>query len=273
MVSFPSELTAPLEQTTQALAAYLPQLLGALALLAAGYLVARLVAGIFERVLRGVLHQVARAVGGRTTLGDRAVRQRTAAALAAVVFWSLSLVFVLAALRVLNVPVLDEALRAVTGYVPHLVAAIVVLGLGWIIGEAARAGVARSMAAAQVGHADVVGRIVQMLLVAVAVMAALEQLGMDATFLVVTVAAFVATTVGALGLAFGLGARDTVENLLAAHYLRRQVRPGDTVELGGVRGRVVEVEDTVLVLDSETGRTLVPAATASREIVRIAEDA
>ena len=43
-----------------------------------------------------------------------------AAALAAVVFWSLSLVFVLAALRVLNVPVLDEALRAVTGYVPHL---------------------------------------------------------------------------------------------------------------------------------------------------------
>ncbi len=76
-----------------------------------------------------------------------------------------------------------------------------------------------------------------------------------------------------LGLAFGLGARDTVENLLAAHYLRRQVRPGDTVELGGVRGRVVEVEDTVLVLDSETGRTLVPAATASREIVRIAEDA
>ena len=60
-------------------------------------------------------------------------------------------------------------------------------------------------------------------------------------------------------LAFGLGARTLVSNLIAAHHLRDVLEPGQEIRIGDWEGTVLEVAATAVILDTESGRVSVPA--------------
>ena len=61
-------------------------------------------------------------------------------------------------------------------------------------------------------------------------------------------------------LAFGLGARVMVQNLIAVRHLKQLISPGQIVEVGADRGRILEFSSTGLVLETAEGRKLIPAS-------------
>jgi len=58
-------------------------------------------------------------------------------------------------------------------------------------------------------------------------------------------------------LAFGLGARTAVTNIIAAHYLRQIYRVGHSVKVGDVHGKIVEITNTAVILECTDGRAVV----------------
>jgi len=88
---------------------------------------------------------------------------------------------------------------------------------------------------------------------------AIDQLGIEITFLVVVAAIVLGATLGAVGLAFGLGARESVSNLLACHYLAKWYRVGHVVRVGEHEGRIVEILPSAVVLQTGDGRLYLPA--------------
>ena len=60
-------------------------------------------------------------------------------------------------------------------------------------------------------------------------------------------------------LAFGLGARNLIANLIGAQYLRKHCRIGEQMQLGDIEGSIVEVTQTCVVLDTDYGRAVIPA--------------
>ena len=74
-------------------------------------------------------------------------------------------------------------------------------------------------------------------------------------------------------IAFGLGARDHVANLIAAHELRGKLEVGQRLTVAGAEGEVSELTSTSVVLISADGRVTIPAKAFSQEIVTVvAED-
>jgi hypothetical protein len=67
------------------------------------------------------------------------------------------------------------------------------------------------------------------------------------------------STFGGVALAFGLGARTAVSNIIGSHYMRQLVRVGQTVRLGAVQGEIEAITPTSIVLRSAEGRVIVPA--------------
>ncbi len=72
---------------------------------------------------------------------------------------------------------------------------------------------------------------------------------------------------GLLGgvLTFALGARTTVANILACHYLQKTYKLGHRVRVGGFQGEIVEITATTVVLEAEEGRVSVPASVFGEE--------
>ena len=87
----------------------------------------------------------------------------------------------------------------------------------------------------------------------------IKQIGINVDFitnvLVVTLGAFL----GGAALAFGMGARTLVANIIGGQHVRERCRVGEQMQLGGYEGKVVEVTQTSIILDTKLGRTVIPA--------------
>jgi small-conductance mechanosensitive channel len=65
----------------------------------------------------------------------------------------------------------------------------------------------------------------------------------------------------AFGLAFGLGTRDILRNILTGYYTRKFLAIGKNLEIAGQSGVVTAITATHTVLNSEGQKILIPNAT------------
>lgn len=251
--------------------AYLPNLIGAIVLTIVGWIVGRLLRAFVRRIAEGVLARIGR-LPGSSDLQRPVTSSTVIELLAGGVYWLVVLVFFLAAVHLLQLPFLRSVVAAMGAYLPHLVAAGVVVLVGYIAGGIARGAIARATRTSGVAYGDLLGRMVQTGIVIVTLVVALDELGIDNTFLIMASGIFLASTLGGAAVAFGLGARASVSNLLASHYVQRNFRPGHVVRIGSIEGRILEIGETSVVVETAEGRVHIPASLFSEQVSTLLTD-
>lgn len=245
--------------------AYLPNLIGAIVLTIVGWVVGRVLRAFVRRIADGVVTRLGR-LPGSSDLQRPETSSTIVELLAGSVYWLVLLVFFLAAIHLLKLPFLRSAVAAMGAYLPHAVAAGVMVLLGYFAGGVARGAIARATRTSGVAYGDLLGRMIQTGIVIVALVVALDELGIDNTFLVMASGIFLASTLGGAAIAFGLGARASVGNLLASHYVQRNFRPGHVVRIGSIQGRILEIGETSVVIETAEGRVHIPASLFSEQV-------
>ncbi len=249
---------------------YLPNILGALALVLIGWLVARLLRAIVSKIAKGILTTVSRQRLGSAKAVDAHTQQSrtwqtTPAIVGAIVYWTVFLIFIAAAVEFLGLRAVSNFVGLLTAYLPRVLAGILILLVGIWAGEFVRLLLSRAAAKAQLAWGDLLARFAQIMVVLVMAIIAVDELGIESMILTVTVATFFAATFGAAAIAFGLGARTSVSNILASRYVRKAYAVGDVVRVGDYEGKIIEMTDTAVMLDSEKGRVMVPAQLFNEE--------
>jgi len=247
-----------MSQLWEQVIAYLPQLFGALLLLIAGWLIARLVrAGMLRlgTTLNRILDRLL--VSGR--LRRVRVAESSLALVGRVMFWLIILIAITLASRTAELQLISSWLDGVVTFVPALLGGALIVLAGFLVSILARDLTAATLSSAGVTQAELIGRGVQATMLLLALIIGIQQIGVDVTVLVVLIAVAAAGALGGLSLAFGLGARTLVGNLIGARYMQQYVRPGQTARVGEIEGEVLELTPTGVVLATERGRTTVPA--------------
>ncbi|MFA9460151.1 mechanosensitive ion channel family protein [Thiohalorhabdus methylotrophus] len=245
--------------------AFLPELAGAVLLVVAGWLVARLLRAGTVRVAR-TLDRAMAVVSRRR--GKPAPTVSGAEVLGGAVFWAVILVFLTAATQVLALETFGIWLNRLLAYLPTLLTGGLILVAGFFISTLSRDLV---VATAPAGPAQSVlmGRAVQWAILLTALVLGADQIGVEITFLVILTGVVAAAVGGGLALAVSLGSVDLVRNLVGARHLQARLRIGDRVRMGGHEGRVLELTATGLVLDCPEGRVHLPARTFHEEAVTL----
>jgi len=257
-------LTASVMQVAETFFAFLPSVLGSLTLVVLGWLLARILRGVTRRAVTHVLERLARQRMARTSAIDSRMQQSQTyqsapAVVGAIVYFMVLIFFFAAAIEALGLPTISNVLSLVTAYLPRVLAAAMIVFIGLWAGDFVNTLMQRTSGLKNLGYAPLAGRAMQVLIGIVFLIIAVGQLGIDSTVLIITLAIIFASTFGAAALAFGLGARSTVGNIIAARYVKRGYRLGDTVRIGDLEGQVAEITDTAVMLDSTDGRLMVPA--------------
>ncbi len=235
---------------------YLPQIIGATVLMLLGWVAAALLRMITMRAARGVGWFLPRVLPGaaaarlRTTLQPRL--------LGALVFWLVILAAAGAAAQVLGLEIFASWLDAVFSRLPQLVLALLIVAAGVGLSHVTRAGVVRAAAAGGLENRALLGYSVQAIILAAAAAIALDVVGLDITFLVVLVAILLGAVSGGAALAFGLGSRVFVSNLLGVGAVQHRFKVNDAIRIGELEGRVVELDRHAVVLETADGLVAVP---------------
>lgn len=259
--TFSEALAGLLAQTV----AYLPRIALAVVVLVAGWLVAKLLRAASIRVVHG-LDRLWHRVVLRTGLEPLQRRHPPTHVVGELVFWLVLLFFLTGATQVLGLEVFTAWLGQVARYIPVLAAGLLIVLAGFVVSGLTRDIVAAAADSAGFGQSDLLGRLAQALILLTAVVVGADQVGIDVGFLSLVSGVGLGAVLGALALAFGLGARHHVANLLAARQARQLYRSGDTIRVGEVEGRVLELTATMLVLETRDGRAALPAARLAEEV-------
>jgi hypothetical protein len=253
-------------QVARQLLAFAPVIASAALLALAGWLLGRLARFVASRATAAVLTGLGARPSLRRAIVSSGVATQVPAVIGGFAYWLVLLFFVAAALETLGLPVVTGALNRVAYYLPNVLAGLVVIFAGIILGALVRGAVTRTAASAGVDFGTAVGSLAQGTVILVAIVVALEQVGIEAQVLIVIVAIVLGTTLAGAGLAFGLGARTAVSSIIASYYVAQAYRIGQLVRIGGIEGTIIQTTPTAVFLDTPQGRVLVPAKQFSEEV-------
>jgi small-conductance mechanosensitive channel len=263
-----SSWIAALRQAFQVLVerigARLPDLAGALVLLLAGWLLARAARAIMRRVLTGLLERI----HSRHPWLERVRRLHRwlPATLGAGAYWAVLLLFGLAAADTLGLASVGSVIASVVRYVPQVVAGVLVAFVGVAAAALAQEAVANAAEAAGLPYARGLGRAVQVAILLLAFVTAARQAGPATPFLLIALPVARAAVLGGAALAFGLGARTAVTNIIGAYHFSQIFEVGQRVRVAGFEGRIAEVTPTAVILDTAEGRVVAPAKLFSEQV-------
>lgn len=251
----------PLQTASRTIMSYVPQILGALALLLIGWIVALLLRKVTGKALRAAGVDVIAQRAGITTILERGgIRKRPSELLGWGIYWLILFSTLVATFNALGLEIASMLLHAIVLYIPRLLVALLLLGLGFFASRYIDTMVTAGATALDLPFPDIWGRAAQSLILFMAGIMVLSELGIATR--VVTLSFIVLLAVGGLSavMAFGLGTKEVAGQLAAGQCLRKLLQPGDVVQYGGYEGTVREVGYTHVSLAIEQGIVTIPNA-------------
>ena len=227
------------QQALDSFFGFLPNLLGFLVILVIGYIVARVVKGILIKVLEKA--GLDRALHSGQT-GEYVEKLSPGASpsrlVGSIAFWFLFLGAVSLAVSALKIAALTTFVSAIYGYLPNVIAAVIIFVVAGAIAGAVATLVTRTMGDTPTGK--LVASIVPVLIMAIAAFMILNQLQIAPAIVTITYAVLLGSLGLGMALAFGLGGRETAAQLVAGAYDKGQEQKGQVkrdLEVGKDRGR------------------------------------
>jgi hypothetical protein len=244
-----------------------PKVAVGILLLILGFVVAKLV----EVALRTMLVRVhfdsaIQKVGVDKALHRIGFRQSLSLSIPRLVYFLVIFLLVKTASDALGLIAISSAIGAFFSYLPNIIAALLLLILGSTVGQFAGQMVTQAAQSSGIDFAQPLGKLVSALIIFIVAMMAIGQLKID-TQMVRLVTAFVLGA-GALafGLAFGLGTREIVRNLIIGFYTRKIVVVGKRFEIAGQSGVLTAITATHVILDNEEQGLIVPNSILMEQI-------
>lgn len=220
MADVPSIIAEAFQDIATRVIGYIPKLAAVLVILIVGWLVAKLIKSVLVRFLKLVKLDVASEKAGMKEILDKGGISRTLSeVIGALAYWILILAVFIAALNTLGLVIAADLLNELVKYIPNVIASIFVLVLGGILAGVLASVVRTAAGNLNITNTETLAKIAQSVIVIFAVLIALEQLNIEVGILNFAIQAIVAAIALGLGLAFGLGGKDT-----ASRYLSKWLR-------------------------------------------------
>jgi small-conductance mechanosensitive channel len=257
--SLMSAITGVLNSLSDSFAAFTPRALTALVVFLAGLLLAKIAARVIKTTFaRLKVDDLLERVGLTEILHKLGLRETPGYLLSRLVFYLLLLLFTQSAAEAVGLTAISGSITAFFGYLPHFVAASIVLLIGMLIAQFAGGAVTRSARDSGIEFAPILGRIVSSLVIFLAGLMAVTQLRIDTEIIHSVVLIMLAGAALALALTFGLGTREITRNLVAGFYVRKLFEVGKDLEVNEVDGTLAGITPLHTVIEKDGQLVTVP---------------
>lgn len=244
-----------MEQLLSDFLAYLPQALGALAIVAVGIVLAFLIRPTTVFVLRRLRFDSAcDRVGITTLMRESGVGDSPSRFAGTVVFWAIILFAVLASLGPLGLDSLADTFNQIVLYVPRILVAVLIVLLGTSAAGVVAGLARRGLVELGVSRTGPFATLARFAVIFVSAVLAANVLGIEATILISIAIIVLGGVVLTAALALGLGLRQLSQNVAAGRYLAEGIEEGDEISVNGVSGiveRIGHAMTTIRATDDE----------------------
>ncbi len=219
--------TALLSSLTGAMAmlfSAVPKILGFLVIILAGWLIASLAEKAVAAILRTIhFNDLAERSGFADFVRKMGVNSDSSGMIGLVAKWFIRLIALVVAFDALGLPAVSDVLRQLLLWLPNVIVALMVLVIGGLAAPALCNVVRGAAAEGGLGNPHFLAKVASTLVWAFAIVVAVNQIGIATELVNTLFMAFVGAIALAIGLSFGLGARETAGEIVRNWYGRTRV--------------------------------------------------
>lgn len=198
-----------------------PKILGFAVILIVGWIIASLAEKAIAAVLRAIrFNELAQRSGFADFVKKMGSAADSSGMIGAVVKWFVRLVALVVAFDALGLPAVSDVLRQLLLWLPNVVVALVVLVIAGLAANALSNIVRGAAAEGGLQNPNLLAKVASGLIWAFGIVVAVNQIGIATTLVNTLFMAVVGALALALGLAFGLGGRDTASQIVRNWYSR-----------------------------------------------------
>ncbi len=192
----------------------IPNIIGAILLLVIGWIIAGIIGALVIKLAKAVkVDVVGDRAGVNGFLKNAGTQLRASDIIGEVIKWVIRLVFVEMAAEQLGMPQVSQIINQILGFIPNILVAMIILTVGAFLGQLLSGIVRGSAVEAGLGNAPLLAKLTQGAVMAFAIIAAINELNIAPVVVNTLYIGLVSALALALGLAFGLGGRDTAARL------------------------------------------------------------
>jgi len=221
---------------------YIPNFISAVVIVIVGYFVARFLRFVLAKFLAKIgVDKLSEKAGLANILANFNMMSQASQLIGVVGFWLIMLTFMVSAADVLGLPRVSATIDDFVLYLPKVIGAAFVVLVGLFLAKFMRNTVQGLGDTMNLSYARGLGLAVYSLFVIVVASLAIGQLEIETELLNLAVSILLFSIGAAVALSLGLGTRDIAANVIAGVYARELFKAGSTIEIGDVKGKVVEV--------------------------------
>lgn len=265
-------LADPVARVFETIIAYLPNVVAAIALVLVGLVTAYLFRALGRRLVRYAQGRLKRDTPVSNSMQVHWFYRSLSDVIGGVIFWIVLLFFLAAGVEALGLEAISGLFSSLTIYLPRVLAVAIIVFAGFVLGDFAHVWVNHVASRSGIAIAETLGRGAQITIWLIAILMSIDQLGISSNVIIIALTIVGGSFFGAAALAFGLGARTTVSNIIAIHYVHKAYDVGNNVKIGDLQGRIAEISRVAVVLDTPQGRVLVPARRFNEEASVLIEE-
>ncbi|MBA3376938.1 MAG: small-conductance mechanosensitive ion channel [Actinobacteria bacterium] len=197
----------------------IPKIIAFAAIVIIGWFIASIIAKLVATVLRKIrFNDIAQRAGLSGFVNKMGVKTDPSGIFADIVKWFIRLIVLVAAFDALGLPAVSDVLKSMLLFLPNLIVALVVLVIAGLAANAIARVVQGAATEAEVGNPELLAKVASYAVWTFGIVVAINQLGIATTLVNTLFMGLVGAFALALGLAFGLGGRETAGRLVASWY-------------------------------------------------------
>lgn len=254
----------------QDIVSFIPSLIGALLVIIIGWIISRIVRKIIRKALSSVgIDKVGEQIEKIDIVRKSGVSFKISGFISSVIYYLMMLIFVVAGTDILGMPAISQLMTDLLNYVPNLIVAIAIMGIGLLIADFLKNLVHTACKSVGIPAYSMIANIVFYFILINVLILALSQAKIDTDFLKNNLSLILAGIIFAFALGYGIASKDLASNFLASFYLRNKFNIGDEITIEGIQGKIVEIDTNYVKVKTSKSTQLVPIIKLITESVEV----
>jgi Conserved TM helix/Mechanosensitive ion channel len=238
---------------------FVPKLLGAIILLVVGRFLARMISKGVSKGLNKI---------GVDKLGDRLneidfiskspVKIELSVMVGKLLYYVIFIFFFTAATDTLGITAVSEIIGKIFEYLPRVLSALIVFMIGILFADMLKKVIFTACSSLNIPAAGLIANFVFYFVFINVAMITLSQAGIETDFIQDNLSIILGGIVAAFAFGYGQASRPLIGNLLGAYYNRSKVNIGDIIAIDGVKGQIIEMDNSTMTIQAEGRKVVIP---------------
>ena len=186
--------------------------------------------------------------------------------------WLLVLIFILIGADIFGLNMVSEGIGSFIAYLPRLLTSLLIFVGGIYVGTLSKKAIHTMFKSLELTGGNLVANIGFYLIVVFISIAALDQAGIDTSILKSNLTLIIGSILLSFTIAFGLGSGDVIKRLLFGYYSRKNFEIGERIQVKGIEGVIVSIDNICVVILTVNGKVVFPIKEIVDEIVVVKEN-